>query len=95
MNLLKLCRMMSDYKKENYIMWKKIIPAVAVLSTITFQAYLPLPISESTEQNRYIDVQMLGINDLHGQLDTVKKSIIKFGGADYLATYLKNIKTKP
>ena len=35
MNLLKLCRMMSDYKKENYIMWKKIIPAVAVLSTIT------------------------------------------------------------
>ena len=48
MNLLKLCRMMSDYKKENYIMWKKIIPTVAVLSTITFQAYLPLPISDSS-----------------------------------------------
>ena len=26
----------------------------------------------STESNRYIDVQMLGINDFHGQLDTVK-----------------------
>ena len=37
---------------------------------------------------------MLGINDLHGQLDTVKKSIIKAGGADYLATYLKEHKNK-
>ena len=51
---------------------EKIIPAVAVLSTITFQAYLRSPSQNPAEQNRYIDVQMLGINDLHGQLDTVK-----------------------
>lgn len=43
MNLLKLCRMMSDYKKENYIMWKKIIPTVAVLSTITFSSVFAAP----------------------------------------------------
>ena len=48
MNLLKLCRMMSDYKKGELYYVEKIIPAVAVLSTITFQAYLPLPISESS-----------------------------------------------
>lgn len=50
MNLLKLCRMMSDYKKkENYIMWKKIIPAVAVLSTITFSSvFAAPPISDSS-----------------------------------------------
>ncbi|WP_460291983.1 hypothetical protein, partial [Bacillus cereus] len=42
---------------------------------------------------RYIDVQILGINDFHGQLDTVKKINNKeAGGADYLATYLKERK---
>ncbi len=36
---------------------------------------------------------MLGINDFHGQLDTVKKINNKeAGGADYLATYLKERK---
>lgn len=59
-------------------MWKKIIPAVAVLSTITFSSVFAAPPSQTpAEQNRYIDVQMLGINDLHGQLDTVKKLTIK------------------
>ncbi|EAO54705.1 5'-nucleotidase [Bacillus thuringiensis serovar israelensis ATCC 35646] len=59
-----------------------------------FQAYLPLPhLRIQLQQNRYIDVQMLGINDFHGQLDTVKKINNKeAGGADYLATYLKERK---
>ena len=48
MNLLKLCRMMSDYKKGELYYVEKIIPTVAVLSTITFQPYLPLPISDSS-----------------------------------------------
>ncbi len=59
-------------------MWKKIIPAVAVLSTITFSTVFAAPPSQApAEQNRYIDVQILGINDFHGQLDTVKKLITK------------------
>lgn len=75
---------------------EKIIPAVAVLSTITFSSVFAAPPSQTpAEQNRYIDVQMLGINDLHGQLDTVKKVNNKeAGGADYLATYLKERKNK-
>lgn len=57
---------------------EKIIPAVAVLSTITFSSVFAAPPSQApAEQNRYIDVQMLGINDFHGQLDTVKKLTIK------------------
>lgn len=77
MNLLKLCRMMSDYKKGEMNYVEKIIPAVAVLSTITFSSVFAASSQTPAEQNRYIDVQMLGINDFHGQLDTVKKLIIK------------------
>lgn len=59
-------------------MWKKIIPAVAILSTMTFSNVFAAPPSQTpAEQNRYIDVQMLGINDFHGQLDTVKKLTTK------------------
>lgn len=56
-------------------MLKKIIPVALALSTVTFTSVFAVPsIQASTEQNRYIDVQMLGINDFHGQLDTVKKN---------------------
>ncbi|MCT9038885.1 bifunctional metallophosphatase/5'-nucleotidase, partial [Enterobacter cloacae] len=67
---------------------------VAVLSTITFSSVFAAPPSQTpAEPNRYIDVQILGINDFHGQLDTVKKINNKeAGGADYLATYLKERK---
>ncbi|PDZ10086.1 bifunctional metallophosphatase/5'-nucleotidase [Bacillus pseudomycoides] len=73
-------------------MWKKVIPAALVLSTITFSSVFAAPPSQvPAEQNRYIDVQMLGINDLHGQLDTVKKINNKeAGGAEYLAAYLRD-----
>ena len=43
MNLLKLCRMMSDYKKGELYYVEKIIPAVAVLSTITFSSVFAAP----------------------------------------------------
>ncbi|MDZ5608875.1 5'-nucleotidase C-terminal domain-containing protein [Bacillus pseudomycoides] len=73
-------------------MWKKIIPVALALSTITFSSVFAAPPSQApTEKNRYIDVQMLGINDLHGQLDTVKKINNKeAGGAEYLAAYLRD-----
>ncbi|KEK26037.1 bifunctional metallophosphatase/5'-nucleotidase [Bacillus gaemokensis] len=73
-------------------MWKKAIPIALALSTITFSNVFAAPPSQiPTEQNRYIDVQMLGINDFHGQLDTVKKINNKeAGGAEYLATYLRD-----
>ncbi|MEY8347644.1 5'-nucleotidase C-terminal domain-containing protein [Bacillus cereus] len=73
-------------------MWKKVIPVALVLSTITFSSVFAAPPSQApTEKNRYIDVQMLGINDLHGQLDTVKKINNKeAGGAEYLAAHLRD-----
>ncbi|WP_459499598.1 bifunctional metallophosphatase/5'-nucleotidase [Bacillus sp. C1] len=73
-------------------MWKKVIPAALALSTITFSSvFAAQPSQVSAEQNRYIDVQMLGINDFHGQLDTVKKINNKeAGGAEYLAAYLRD-----
>ncbi|MEQ4482664.1 bifunctional metallophosphatase/5'-nucleotidase [Cohnella silvisoli] len=41
-------------------------------------------------QNRYIDVQLLGVNDLHGQLNVTRKVAGQdVGRADYLAAYLK------
>ncbi|MDM5156292.1 5'-nucleotidase C-terminal domain-containing protein [Bacillus sp. DX1.1] len=73
-------------------MWKKVIPAVAVFSTITFSTVFAAPPSQTPhQQDRYINVQMLGINDFHGQLDTVKQINNKeAGGADYLAAYLRD-----
>ena len=76
MNLLKLCRMMSDYKKENYIMWKNHSCCCRFKYHYFFKRICS-PSQTPAEQNRYIDVQILGINDFHGQLDTVKKLITK------------------
>ncbi|EVU06215.1 5'-nucleotidase [Bacillus anthracis 52-G] len=62
-------------------MLKKIIPVALALSTVIFTSVFAVPSAQaSTEPNRYIDVQMLGINDFHGQLDTVKKLTIKMQG---------------
>ncbi|MED3038461.1 5'-nucleotidase C-terminal domain-containing protein [Bacillus tropicus] len=73
-------------------MLKKIIPVALALSTVTFTSVFAMPSAQaSTESNRYIDVQMLGINDFHGQLDTVKKINNKdAGGIEYLGAYLRD-----
>ncbi|MEQ6377322.1 5'-nucleotidase C-terminal domain-containing protein [Bacillaceae bacterium S4-13-56] len=45
---------------------------------------------EDQSKNRYISVQLLGINDFHGQIDVTRTvDGKKVGGADYLAAYLK------
>lgn len=49
-----------------------------------------VPEKTSSYKNRLIDVQLLGINDLHGQLNITRKVGGKeVGRADYLAAYLK------
>ncbi|WP_091740668.1 bifunctional metallophosphatase/5'-nucleotidase [Marininema mesophilum] len=46
--------------------------------------------SEPGKPQRQVDVQLLGLNDFHGQLDITRKVNGKEAGrADYLATYLK------
>jgi 5'-nucleotidase len=43
--------------------------------------------------NRYIQVQLLGVNDFHGQLNKYRRvSGTMAGGAEYLAAYLKKYK---
>ncbi|MGR3763093.1 bifunctional metallophosphatase/5'-nucleotidase [Rossellomorea sp. NS-SX7] len=46
--------------------------------------------SSSTDPGEYISVQLLGVNDFHGQLETVRTRDGKqVGGAEYMAAYLK------
>jgi 5'-nucleotidase len=46
--------------------------------------------TDSSYSHRYIDVQLLGINDFHGQLDVTKNVGGRaVGRADHLAAYLK------
>lgn len=47
------------------------------------------------QKNKLIDVQLLGINDLRGQLDVTRKVGGKeVGRADYLAAYVKQREAK-
>ena len=42
-----------------------------------------------------IQVQLLGVNDFHGQLDKYQSILgVKRGGAEYLAAYLKKYKQR-
>lgn len=51
------------------------------------------PKNTENDKNRFIQVQLLGINDLHGQLDTTRKLNGRYvGRVDYLAAYLKQRK---
>lgn len=76
---------------------KKALPAFALTATIAaspafaVQPAVPgVPEISEQYQNRYIPVQILGINDLHGQLNVTRKVSGKnVGRADYLAAYLK------
>lgn len=81
---------------------KKAVPAAAVTLTMTTGTVLAaqpstpgVPENNDNYQHRYIDVQLLGINDLHGQLDVTRKVGGKdVGRADYLAAYLKQYEAK-
>lgn len=77
---------------------KMAIPALALSVTLSSGSVFAsgqsqtsgIPLSNDSYKNRYIDVQLLGINDLHGQLDVTRKVGGKeVGRADYLAAYLK------
>ncbi|WP_454861830.1 bifunctional metallophosphatase/5'-nucleotidase [Peribacillus frigoritolerans] len=49
--------------------------------------------STTNQSNRYIQLQLLGVNDFHGQLNKYQMvSGTKAGGAEYLAAYLKKYK---
>ncbi|AXI11234.1 bifunctional metallophosphatase/5'-nucleotidase [Oceanobacillus sp. 143] len=71
---------------------KKVIPALLLSFSLlgTTVSVSAAPPEHSNYKERYIPVQLLGMNDFHGQLDvygTVAGK--KVGGAEYLAAYLK------
>ncbi|MCF6409852.1 bifunctional metallophosphatase/5'-nucleotidase [Pseudalkalibacillus salsuginis] len=74
--------------------FRKIIPAFLLsfsLACTSVFAGTPekKPLGPS-EENKYIPVQLLGINDFHGQIDVYQNiNGRKAGGAEYLAAYIK------
>jgi 2',3'-cyclic-nucleotide 2'-phosphodiesterase (5'-nucleotidase family) len=72
-------------------MMKKVVPAFALATSLTFSTAFAAPVHKTKHENRYVDVQLLGINDFHGQLATTKDiGTKKAGRADYLAAYLRD-----
>jgi 5'-nucleotidase len=79
--------------------WKKmskIVPAVAITLGMSAGTVFAAQNQQGKgdenvhQNNMLIDVQLLGINDLHGQLDVTRKVGGKeVGRADYLAAYLE------
>ncbi|OIK15752.1 hypothetical protein BIV60_08360 [Bacillus sp. MUM 116] len=79
----------------------QIMSSLFILVLTIFCAYELTPFSSNhstmshSTSNRYIQVQLLGVNDFHGQLTTYQSvSGTKAGGAEYLAAYLKKYKQK-
>jgi 5'-nucleotidase len=77
-------------------MRKKTALSIALTTSLVAPAVLAnAPVVQAVETPKYIDVQFLGINDFHGNIDTESKmkdasgKEVKVGGAAYLATHLK------
>lgn len=73
---------------------KKIILFIISITLISISACDKQQNTANAEDN-YISVQLLGINDFHGQLDVYRTvNGKKVGGAEYLASYLKKYEQK-
>ena len=69
---------------------KKIIPACVLSLSLIGTSVSAAPPEHANDKKKYIPVQLLGVNDFHGQLDVYRTVGGKtVGGAEYLAAYLK------
>ncbi|WP_338453372.1 5'-nucleotidase C-terminal domain-containing protein [Niallia oryzisoli] len=69
---------------------KKLIPALVLSTSLLGTTVSAAPPEHSNFKKRYIPVQLLGVNDFHGQLDVYRTvGGRQVGGAEYLAAYLK------
>ncbi|WP_202079528.1 bifunctional metallophosphatase/5'-nucleotidase [Caldalkalibacillus salinus] len=69
---------------------KKVLSVLFLSLTLVSSNVFAAPAGHDAYKERYIEVQLLGTNDFHGQLDvysTVDGQMA--GGAEYLAAYLK------
>lgn len=85
----------------NWNALKKAIPAFVLTTTLAAGFILAFgnpktigaPKYTENNKNRFIQVQLLGVNDLHGQLEMTRKFKGRYvGKAEYLAAYLKQRK---
>lgn len=85
----------------NWNALKKAIPAFVLTTTLSTGFILAfgspktagVPKNIENDKNRFIQVQLLGINDLHGQLEMTRKFNGRYiGKVEYLAAYLKQRK---
>ncbi|MDC3415217.1 bifunctional metallophosphatase/5'-nucleotidase [Terrihalobacillus insolitus] len=73
---------------------KRILTSAAIALSVTLAIGVPSsdakPVSKDLDRtNRGIDVQLLGVNDFHGQIDTYRTiGGRKAGGAEYLSAYI-------
>ncbi|RHW36842.1 bifunctional metallophosphatase/5'-nucleotidase [Lysinibacillus yapensis] len=69
---------------------KKFIPGVLLSFSLLGTTVSAAPPEHANYKERYIPVQLLGMNDFHGQIDVYGKVAGKpVGGAEYLAAYLE------
>lgn len=69
---------------------RKIVLSIIISISLISTTACGIQSGHVNAEDRYISIQLLGINDFHGQLDvhrTVKGQQV--GGAEYLASYLK------
>ncbi|PLT35641.1 bifunctional UDP-sugar hydrolase/5'-nucleotidase [Bacillus sp. V5-8f] len=71
------------------------LASVLFISLLVLASIVHLSRSTTHSIDRDIKVQLLGVNDFHGQIDTSKKMENRLtGGADYVAAYLKQWEKK-
>ncbi|MGG3466072.1 bifunctional metallophosphatase/5'-nucleotidase [Neobacillus pocheonensis] len=87
----------------NWNALKKAVPAFVLTASLSAGLCLASGNPETpyglknteNDKNRFIQVQLLGINDLHGQLDITRKFNGRYiGRVEYLAAYLKQRKAE-
>ncbi len=87
----------------NWNVLKKAVPALVLTTTLTAGIVMAsgepetpgVPNNTEITKNRFIQVQLLGVNDLHGQLNITRKFNQRdVGSVEYLAAYLKQKKAE-
>lgn len=75
--------------------FKIIFPLICLILFILGANNFTESSSNQASEKEFVQVQLLGINDFHGQLDKYQNILgTKAGGAEYLAAYLKKYRDK-
>jgi len=77
----------SKQRSSGYVIGSKAVPTLLVLIALGFLIVCPYAVAEDPD---LVEIQILGINDLHGYISQVRTADGRpVGGAAFLATYLR------